>query len=372
MSLYRKILRPLLFRFDAEKVHHGSVEACHWLGAIPGVPNLARAFLDSHAPSLHQEIAGLHFRHPIGLAAGWDKNGRAVRMLEALGFSFAEIGSISARPSQGNPRPRLFRVPQDDAIIVNYGLPNDGAETVAARLRSHRSRRPLGINVVKTNDGPNAKACDEEEIFADYAWSVEQLHTHASYLMLNLSCPNAPGGRDFFSQPGTIARLLERLKPIQIGCPIFLKIAPKADLGEHERVLLECEACPWVRGFCFNLPQGKPDTLKFTTPRSSFAHQEGAVSGRPVEWLINRCIASFYARMDRQRYVLIGTGGVFDAEDAYRKIRLGASLIQLYTALVYEGPGVAKRICRGLTELLKRDGFATVSEAIGTSPIAPE
>jgi dihydroorotate dehydrogenase (fumarate)/dihydroorotate dehydrogenase len=121
-----------------------------------------------------------------------------------------------------------------------------------------------------------------------------------------------------------------------------------------------------VRGFCFNLPSGKPDTLQITTPKQHYAQLPGAVSGQPVEQLINRCIAGFYKRMDRQRYVLIGTGGVFNAEDAYHKIRLGASLVQLYTAMVYEGPSVSRQICLGLAELLKRDGFANVTEAIGT------
>ncbi len=366
MSIYTSLIRPLLFCCDAEAVHHVSVEGCRWLGAVPGVTTLSRSLLDSREACLHTEVAGLRFTNPVGLAAGWDKNGRAVRMLDAMGFGFAEIGSVSARPSHGNPRPRLFRLPQDRAIIVNYGLPNDGAEVVAARLQSHRPHNPLGINIVKTNDGPDAPACRDDEILADYERSVSLLHQHASYISLNLSCPNAKGGNDFFAQPGSIAKLLERLTPIEMKCPVFLKIAPRDEPAEHERVLMECDAFPFVRGFCFNLPPGKPDTLQFTTPRKSFAHHPGAVAGRPVESLINRCLSGFYARMDRQRYVVIGTGGVSCADDAYRKIRLGASLVQLYTAMIYEGPGVAKRICLGLVELLKRDGFANVMEAVGT------
>lgn len=367
MPLYRLLIRPLLFRLDAELVHQGTVELCRWLGAIPGLPLLTRSIYEFRNEALQTEVAGLHFSNPLGLAAGWDKNGRALRMLNSLGFGFAEIGSVSARASVGNPGPRLFRLPQDRAIIVNYGLPNDGALAVAARLQSQLRRGPLGINIVKTNDGPDAPACSDEAILADYEQSARLLHEHASYLSLNLSCPNAKGGNDFFAQPRNIARLLERLDSINIQCPVFLKIAPRDEPAEHERVLQECEAFSWVRGFCFNLPSGKPDTLKITTPKERFAHLPGAVSGRPVEQLINRCIAGFYQRMDRKRYVLIGTGGIFKAEDAYHKIRLGASLVQLYTAMVYEGPGVARSICRGLAELLKRDGFANITEAVGTS-----
>ena len=367
MHLYRLLIRPLLFRLDAELVHQGTVEACRWLGAIPGIPLLTRSLFEVHDAALQTEIAGLRFSNPLGLAAGWDKNGRALRMLNSLGFGFAEIGSVSARPSVGNPRPRLFRLPQDRAIIVNYGLPNDGAIAVAARLQSHAHRDPLGINLVKTNDGPGAPACSDDAILADYEQSVKLLHQHASYLSLNLSCPNAKDGNDFFAQPGSIARLLERLASVNIRCPVFLKIAPRDDPAEHERVLQECETFSWVRGFCFNLPPGKPDALQIRTPEEHYAQLPGAVSGRPVEQLINRCIAGFYARMDQKRYVLIGTGGVFNAEDAYHKIRLGASLVQLYTAMVYEGPSVARKICLGLAELLKRDGFANVKEAVGTS-----
>lgn len=364
--MYRLLIRPLLFRLDAEFVHQGTVELCRWLGAIPGLPSLTRSILEYRDPALQTEVAGLRFDNPLGLAAGWDKNGRALRMLNSLGFGFAEIGSISARPSAGNPRPRLFRLPQDHAIIVNYGLPNDGAQAVAARLQSQAQTGLVGINIVKTNDGPDAPACSDDEILADYEQSATLLHQHASYLTLNLSCPNAKGGKDFFAQSGSIARLLERLASIDIQCPVFLKIAPHDDPAEHERVLLECEAFSWVRGFCFNLPSGKPATLQITTPKEHYTQLPGAVSGRPVEQLINRCISRFYARMDRKRYVLIGTGGVFRAEDAYQKIRLGASLVQLYTAMIYEGPSVARQICQGLADLLRRDGFSHVSEAVGT------
>jgi dihydroorotate dehydrogenase (fumarate)/dihydroorotate dehydrogenase len=367
MSLYSTLVRPLLFRLDAEKAHHLTVEACRVAGAVPGVPQLARACLEFNAPELEIEVAGLRFANPIGLAAGWDKSGRAVRMLDALGLGFAEIGSVSARTSAGNPKPRLFRLPEDRAILVNYGLPNDGAEAVARRLAAHRPRRPLGVNIVKTNDGPAAPPCGEHEILADYVRSVALLHPHAGYLALNLSCPNAEGGKDFFAAPGSITRLLECLRPLNVSCPVFLKVAPNPDPAVIERIVAEAEPFPLVRGFIFNLPSGRPGTLRFNTPRHSFAHQPGAVAGPPVATLINTCIRELHQRMPPGRFAIIGAGGVFTAADAYEKIRLGASLVQLYTALVYEGPGVIRRIQRGLVERLKRDGFASVREAIGTA-----
>ena len=328
---------------------------------------MTRSLLETAHPQLECEVAGLRFNNPVGLAAGWDKSGRALRMLDALGFGFAEIGSVSARPSVGNLRPRLFRLPADDAIIVNYGLPNDGAEIVGQRLAAHRGRHPLGVNIVKTNDGPDAPDCTEEAIIEDYARSVSLLQSHSNYMMLNLSCPNATGGEETFARAGSITRLLERLAPLDISSPVFLKIAPRDDPAEQERLLRECESFGFVRGFCFNLPTGKPQSLILKTPRESLVSMPGAVAGKPVEALINRCIAGLYSRMDRRRYTIIGAGGVFSAEDAYQKLRLGASLVQIYTALIYHGPGIVKRINQGLADLMIRDGFTRLSQVVGSA-----
>ncbi len=366
MKVYTHILRPLMFRLNAETAHHLSVEACRVGGMIPGVAMLSRTCLEKSYRMLESDVAGLHFANPIGLAAGWDKSGRALRMIDSLGFGFAEIGSISARPSIGNPGPRLFRLPRDRGIVVNYGLPNDGAEVVSKRLVTHRGRHPLGVNIVKTNDGPAAPACNDDQIMADYMHSFSLLQRHADYMMLNLSCPNAIGGEDFFARRGNIRRLLEQISTLGISRPVFLKVAPRDAPAEHSRLLQECEPFKFVRGFCFNLHAGKPDSLTLVTPRAALVDMPGAIAGKPVESLINRCIAGLYSQMDQERFVIIGAGGVFSAEDAYLKLRLGASLVQIYTAMIYRGPGIAMHICKGLVELLKRDGFENVSQAIGS------
>ncbi|MCG6158212.1 quinone-dependent dihydroorotate dehydrogenase [Rubinisphaera margarita] len=370
MSFYSAMIRPLLFRLDAERTHHLTVEACRVAGRIPGTVGVMRACFEVDEPMLHTDVAGLRFSNPIGLAAGWDKSGRALRIIDAMGFGFAEIGSVSARPSTGNPRPRLFRLPEERAIIVNYGLPNDGAECIAKRLEAHCPKHPLGVNLVRTNRGAEASADSADEILDDYAYSASLTHQHSSYLMLNLSCPNAEGGREFFDQSGTIKLLLDRLVPLEMNCPVFLKVAPNDSPARIQRLLEECEEFPFVRGFCFNLPAGKPDSLALTIARDRLANRPGAVAGAPVAGLINRCIARLYREMDQGRYVIIGTGGILDAEEAYLKLRLGASLVQLYTALIYEGPSVPKTICRELVRLLKRDGFESVAEAVGTGNVA--
>jgi dihydroorotate dehydrogenase len=368
-SLYTTLVRPVLFRLDPEWVHHAAVEACRVAGTVAPLRGLAGLLCESRTPELEMHVAGLRFPNPVGLAAGWDKSARAIRLLDRLGFGFVEIGSISARPSAGNPRPRLFRLPEDRAIIVNYGIPNDGADVVAQRLAQYTPRVPLGVNIVKTNDGPAAPPCDAESILGDYAASASRLQRHASYLAVNLSCPNTEGDRDFFSEPGNLHALLERLASLPLNCPVFLKLAPRPDPAAVERVLEQCDPFDFVRGFLINLPPGKPATLR--SPRAKWESLPGAVSGKPFAPLADACLRELYRRMPRGRYAIIGGGGVFTAEDAYAKIRLGASLVQVYTALVYEGLGVVKRINRGLSRLLARDGFSHLSEAVGIDVAEP-
>lgn len=362
MTFYTSAIRPLLFRVDAERMHHLSIR----LGAGTGWAQPAlSALYGFRDPCLETEVCGLNFPNPLGLAAGYDKSGEAVRALGGLGFGHVEIGSVSADSSDGNPKPRLFRLPQDRAMVVHYGLQNDGAEVVARRIAKARLPVPLGINIVKTNRGLGAGPDGEEEIIGDYLRSIRLLKDHAGYLTLNLSCPNTEMGRDFFAEKEHIARFLDALAEVDYSCPLFLKVSPKYGIPGIERLLEAAEGHDFVSGFVFNLPAGKPDNL--TTPREVWENMPGAVSGRPVEAPINFSIGEMYKRMDTKRYRIIGVGGVFTAEQAYEKIRLGASLVQVLTALVYEGPGVVGRINRGLCELLRRDGFSSIGEAVGTA-----
>lgn len=360
---YKSILRPLLFRLNPETAHHLTVQACRLAGRLPGVGKLTQKSFGFASDELKVEVAGLSFPNPIGLAAGWDKNGVAVRLLDRLGFGFNEIGSISAEASSGNPKPRLFRAADDRAVVVNYGLPNDGAAIISRRLAKYRVQVPLGVNVVTTNYGPMGKARTAEQIFDDYATSVSLVQDHASYLTLNLSCPNASDGKDFFAQPGHIEQLLSRLDECQITIPVFLKLPPIDSSREHDRWLAESDEFAFVRGFMFNLAPGKPDWLTF---QSRAPKVVGAVAGAPVSAQMNRCISGLYRRMDQQRFAIIGGGGVFTGDDAWQKIRLGASLIQVYTALIYCGPGVVRSINEGLLAKMQQHGFRQLSEAVGT------
>jgi dihydroorotate dehydrogenase len=345
---YRRIVRPLLFRADPERAHDAAVRA----GELASASRLACRAVAALRPEpdrrLAIEVAGLRFRTPVGLAAGFDKSARAVPLLSALGFGHVEVGSVSADPSAGNPRPRLFRVPDERAIVVHYGVPNDGAERVARRLAARAAAVPVGVNVVSTN---RPRPDTDAEVIGDYVQSVRRLQDLGDYVCLNLSCPNTRDGRGFFADLGRLRRLLDAVGELGVRRPLFIKVAPFAH--GPDAFLDAVAAAPFVSGFSVNLPPGP-----------ARPGMPGAISGPPAAAAALRTVAELHRAMDRDRYAVIGSGGVFAADDAYRMIRHGASLVQLYTALVYEGPGVVREITEGLAALLERDGL-TVADAVG-------
>jgi dihydroorotate dehydrogenase len=361
---YRSVVRPLLFTREPERVHSATLSLCETTGSIGWMRRAARAMYEYRDARLEQTIAGIHFANPLGLAAGFDKNGHAVELVGEFGFGHVEIGSVSAYPSNGNPRPRLFRIPADEAIVVNYGVPNEGADAVSTRLARKSCAVPLGINLVKTND--SARPASDEEVFNDYASAFAVLAPHADYINLNMSCPNSANDQNFFDDLPKIHLLLERLAALSPQVPVFLKLKPTTDPAVVSTIVAIADGFPFVTGFGINLPSGKPAALRLTTPSAELATMPGAVSGRPVEQLINANLRLLYEAIGRKsRYTLMAAGGVYSAADAYRKIRLGASLVQLYTAMVYHGPGVVRNILRGLVTLLERDGFGHINEAVG-------
>jgi dihydroorotate dehydrogenase len=360
MTIYSALVRPLLFQLDPEAAHHLAIAAGARLGwAAPAMQKLTRC---DH-PSLMVEVAGLRFPTPIGLAAGFDKSGSAIAALAGLGFGSVEIGSISIDPSAGNPKPRLWRLPDDQAIAVAYGLPNDGAAIISQRLKAIRLPVPLGINLVVTNRGAAAAPPGADEIIGEYVAAARAMTQHADYLMLNLSCPNTVDGRDFFADADHLNACLEALGETKPSVPVFLKVSPLGGIEAIERVLAAADGRDFVAGFMFNLPPVKPDGLR--TPEPVWRQMRGAISGPPAAQLADFCIRETYRRMDRKRHVLVGAGGVSSAADAYAKIRSGASLVQLLTALIYQGPSAVHRITVGLAQLLARDGVKHVADAVG-------
>ena len=345
------MIRPILFGIEPE-VSHETVLAL--LGAAG--PVMSRLGRPARDPRLETTVCGIAFPSPIGLAGGFDKAARALWAWPALGFGFAEVGTVTAQRQPGNPRPRVFRLAEDEALINRLGFNSPGADAVAARLSAFRRRPypiPLGVNIGRSKAASNEAAPD------DYAYSLDRLHAFGDFLVANLSSPNTPGLRSLQMRDAIIPlldRLAERNRALGEK-PLFVKVAP--DLTDLE-----------LEGIVSALP-GRAHGLVATntTIRRAGLHspardESGGVSGRPLRDLNTQVIRALF-RLTRGHVPIIGVGGIFTAEDAYTKIKAGAALIELYTGFVYGGPGTPRRIRRGLRDLLDRDGFTNVAQAVG-------
>jgi dihydroorotate dehydrogenase len=309
-------------------------------------------------PMLAVDLAGLRLPNPIGLAAGFDKDAEAVDGALALGFGFVEVGAVTPRPQPGNPRPRIFRLPEDRTVINRYGFNSAGVDVVARRLAARRGRS----GIVGVNLGANK---DAKDAAADFIAGLRRLWGFADFFTVNVSSPNTPGLRDL-QRADALRSLLERViaARAELACggtaaPLFVKLAPDLSVEQIARIA-EVALAAGVSGLIVsNTTVKRPEGL-----RSPWAREAGGLSGRPLFAPSTEILAEV-RRATSGRLPLIGVGGVEDAATAYAKIRAGASAVQLYTALVYEGPGVVRRIVRELPALLRRDGFATLSEAVG-------
>lgn len=353
---YRAILKKIFFLFDPERVHDWMIRAGNFLGRYSFTKKMSSFLFSYHHASLEQNILGIHFRNPIGLSAGFDKNARMIDILDCVGFGFAEIGSITAEPCAGNPGKRLWRLVKSKSLGVYIGLKNDGCDALFHRLSGRKFSILIGISIAKTNC---AETVETSAGIADYVQTFSLFREIGDYTTINISCPNVYGGEPF-TDPEKLEKLLTEIDRISSKKPVFLKLSP--DLSdENLDAILEICGHHRVHGFvCTNLTKRRdfPSILDNDVP------PVGGLSGKIVEPLANQMIEKI-ARKTRGKYVIIGSGGVFSAEDAYRKIRLGASLIQLITGMIYQGPQLISEIQMGLTELLKRDGFSNISQAVG-------
>lgn len=340
MNLF-KLVRPIVFGIDPERAHRLTI------GLLRHAPKRAR---ERAAPELSTVVAGVHFPNPVGLAAGFDKDGEVPGQMLSFGFGSVEIGTITPRPQAGNPKPRLFRLIEDQGVINRMGFNNGGLDAACARLDAERPSGVLGINVGANKDSPDR--------IADYVEGVRRMSPHASYLTINISSPNTPGLRAL--QGGdALEELLDAVGEAREpgGPPVFLKVAPDLESDEIDDVV--------------RAAMGKVDalivgntTLSRTGLSSQLATESGGLSGAPLKALAHRRLSDFRSACGGA-IPLIGVGGIGSADDAYARIKAGASLVQLYSALVYQGPGLARQINRGLTNLLKRDGLPSISEAVG-------
>jgi dihydroorotate dehydrogenase len=344
------LIRPALFRIDAETAHGLALRALK-LSPFSASPRLSQA--------LAVRVAGIDFPNPVGMAAGFDKDGEVPDALLGLGFGFAEVGSITPLPQAGNPKPRLFRLVEDEAVINRMGFNNLGAQAAVRRLARRADRSAKGV--VGINIGANKDSADR---VADYAAMARLMAPLASYLAVNISSPNTPGLRalqDEAALTGLLDAVIGARAEVcgEGGPPIFLKVAPDlepADIDAIARIAIDRRLGALIVS---NTTISRPPLV------SRHAGESGGLSGKPLRDLAQRRLRDF-RKATGGALPLVGVGGIADAEDAWARIRAGASLVQLYSAMVYEGPGIARAICRGLERLMKRDGFTSIAEAVGS------
>ncbi|MBT0668904.1 quinone-dependent dihydroorotate dehydrogenase [Novosphingobium profundi] len=342
------LLTKALFRLDPESAHGMALRSLPLLAALTP----ARA-----NPTLATEVAGIAFPNPVGMAAGFDKDGEVPDALLKVGFGFAEAGSITPLPQAGNPKPRLFRLVEDRAVINRMGFNNGGGEAARGRFAA-RLGRPgvLGINI-----GANK---DSDDRVADYAAMARMMAPLATYLAVNISSPNTPGLRALQDE-SALTGLLDAVNEAKAqacpegGPPVFLKVAPDlepADIDAIARIAIERKLGALIVS---NTTISRPPL------KSAHAGETGGLSGAPLKDLAQQRLRDF-RKATGGALPLVGVGGIATAEDAWARIRAGASLVQVYSAMVYEGPYIARSICKGLERLMKRDGFTTIAEAVGS------
>ena len=353
---YKAILKKIFFLLDPEEVHDRIIKTGIFLGSHGPTRKVTAAAFSYSNPALRQNILGIDFPNPIGLAAGFDKNAQLSDLWPVIGFGFAELGSITGEPCQGNPKPRLWRLKKSRGLVVNYGLKNDGCEKISQRLKNKKFKIPIGISVAKTNC---QETVETEAGIEDYVRAFRKFTDIGAYFTLNISCPNAYGGLPF-TDPDRLERLLKRIDDIPTDKPVFLKLPPDLTPKEADALVAVAQKHR-IHGFvCTNLTKNRNNKkiLEESVP------ERGGISGKVVEDLSNNLIRRVYCAT-QGKYVIIGCGGVFSAEDAYKKIKMGASLIQLITGMVFEGPQIISEINQGLVNLLKRDGLTNISQAVG-------
>lgn len=355
--IYQSLVKPLLFRQDPEHAHEWMM---HLLEVLTSTATDLLTLIPPYSPpELRVHVAGIDFPNPIGLSAGFDKNGVAVPFWHSCGFGFVEIGTITAQPQSGNPKPRVFRYPEHHAVVNRLGFNSQGSEVVSERMKAlresgHKLPVPLGINIGKTKI-----VTAEDAVLEDYLTSFRRLSPFADFVVINVSSPNTPGLRQWQEKDrlSGLIRLLVSEAATQKSLPIFLKIAPdmnEADLEDVVEVALEAGLAGIIATNTTIAREGIYSELEFP----------GGLSGFPVQAKA-LAVLRFLAKRLQGRIPLIGVGGIASAEDAYTRLKAGASLLQIYTAMIYEGPFLARCIGQGLLRLMARDGVKHVSEIVG-------
>ncbi len=351
-QLYQKIIKPYFFKQDPEKVHNNITR----LGKLLGKHSITRAIIRAQFyfehPSLQTTVAGITFKNPLGLAAGFDKNAQLYDILPEIGFGFTELGSITGEPCAGNPQPRLFRVPQEKSIIVNYGLMNNGCEEISQRLKDKKFQIPIGLSVAKTND----PKLDTIAGVKDYIKAYRHMHPLGTYTTINVSCPNTFDGQTF-GHPQNLKLLLNALSKEQHNKPIFIKIKPDFNHAQLLEIIDIVDSHDWITGFIISNLTTNREGLKTTKQQLDALSIKGGLSGLPTQ---QRSLEAIRFVHQHSKKIIIGCGGIFTGKDAIDKIKAGASLLQLVTAMIYEGPGVVAKIKREMVDILQQENILNI------------
>ncbi len=352
---YVWFLKPILFLFDPEDIHDLFLKAGSFLGKFRLTRWKTQLLFGYAHQKLEQNVFGINFKNPIGLSAGFDKDINITDIIASVGFGFEEVGSVTAKPYLGNPRPRLWRLPKSKSLGVWFGLKNSGAEALSKKLSQKTHRLPIGVNVAFTNCKENL---DISNAVDDYVSGFKIMEKCADYLTVNLSCPNTSGGMPFLV-PENYDKLMIEIDKIKTDKPIFVKINPDMSYTEIDK-FLEISLRHRVDGIiCSNLTK-KMDQVD----RRDVIPPHGGLSGKLVFPKALDLLSYMYKKVGN-KFVFVFVGGIFSADDAYKVIRQGATLIELITGMIFEGPQLISEINRGLVERMNRDGFNDISEVVG-------
>lgn len=357
---YKFIVKPYFFSQDPERVHDDMISLGKFLGKLKIFNLITKLTFNYNSKILETNILGLNFKNPVGLAAGFDKDAELTDILPAVGFGFIEVGSITGKRCEGNLKPRLWRLPKSKSLVVYYGLKNKGCNEIVERLKKNENKfkNPVGFSVAMTNIPENAQI---ENAINDYAYAFEKVSEIADYITVNISCPNITCGEEkLFLIPENLEKLLTRLDQIKFEKPIFVKISPDLELKIIDEILDVLNKHRVSGIICTNLTKKRDKNLVLEKD----VPENGGLSGLPVKEASDKLLAYLYKKVGH-RFVLIGCGGIFSAKDVYRKIRLGASAVQLITGMIYVGPQLIGDINFELKKMIKRDGFKNISEAVG-------
>lgn len=354
--MYKHLVRPLMFRLSADYAHELTVRFGSSISGYKPITNIIGSLYDHSAPCLEQTLLGINFKNPVGLAAGFDKNGTLGPLMQSLGFGFIEVGSVTANPSTGNPKPRSFRLPADQSIINRLGLNNDGVQTISKRLKNMDLSIPLGINVAKTHDPKisGQKAID------DYVCSFKKVKEIGDFITINISCPNTTEGKTF-EDPKSLDQLLSALAIDKDStlAPVLVKFSVDLSHSLLEELISVCENHSISGYVACNTSQSRDNLMSSKSTLTEIGR--GGLSGRAIRDKSTEIISKI-RQISKRNKLIIGVGGISSGVDAIDKLKAGADLLQIYTSMIYEGPSIVKKINKEIEAYLKGNGLKHIYE----------